>query len=186
MITILLAGLKWLLNGFITKLLPLILQFWREILICLMLLVINHYKTSYEAKTQELDLLNLQLHSLAMQKQQEFKLKDEIHAKNVLELKEKHKAENDARDLDRAKITKDLKNEINRNSSLFNDVILYQNRAFSAGLPKDEIPADILTEGARDCNRTIAILTKAGQSCSIDYNGLYDAWMKQCDVYGCE
>lgn len=143
-------------------------------------------KTSHKLTAKESELFKSQVEWQSTFRLEQIKQLDAIYAENELELKEKHKAENDARDLDRAKITKDLKNEINRNSSMFNDVILYKDRAFGAGLSKDEIPADILTEGSRDCNRTIAILTKAGQSCAIDYNSLYDAWMKQCDVYGCE
>lgn len=143
-------------------------------------------KTSHKLTAKESELFQSEVKWQSTFRLEQIKQLDATYAKNELELEKKHKAENDARDLDRAKITKDLKNEINRNSSLFSDVILYKHRAFSAGLSKDEIPADILTEGARDCNRTIAILTKAGQSCAIDFNALWTEWDNICKVYGCE
>lgn len=58
------------------------------------------------------------------------------------------------------------------------------NGAGKGALPPNEITAQQLAESGRDCNGTVAILTKAGKSCALAYDTLYDSWMAECDAVG--
>lgn len=88
--------------------------------------------------------------------------------------------------VERDKIKEGLQNEINRTGSLLNSIRLLKNNSSGGGLPKDEISSELPSEISRECNTTIAQLIDAGKSCANDYNTLYDAWMIQCDTFGCQ
>jgi hypothetical protein len=109
-----------------------------------------------------------------------------IHKSQMARLAKDYQANIEVLKIDRDKIKKGLQHEINRTGSLLNDVRLLKNRASGAGLPKDESAPSVFTQERSDCNATINRLIAAGKSCAVDYNTLYDAWMIQCDVYGCD
>ena len=122
-------------------------------------------------------------------KQDEDKLLNEANAKNVIlrALAEKEqsdlKTEYDKKlkdlNIDNHQLKKDLKDALPRIASLLADAKLYKNRSATSisGLSKDALTAELSTESGRDCNRTIAIVTQAGQSCALDYDALYKAWV---------
>lgn len=109
-----------------------------------------------------------------------------VHKSQMARLAKDYQANIEVLKIDRDKLKKGLQHEINRTGSLLNDVRLLKNRASDAGLPKDESASSVLTQERSDCNATINRLIDAGKSCAVDYNTLYDAWMIQCDIYGCE
>jgi chromosome segregation ATPase len=76
--------------------------------------------------------------------------------------------------LDRENIKKELNNALPRIRSLLSDVRVYQNRANISGVSENVEYSKLLTESAGDCNSTVAVLTKAGQSCALDYQALYE------------
>lgn len=141
--------------------------------------------TRHKLTVSEYDMFKAELHSKAIQNALELKLKDEIHVKELDKQAKDYQANIEHLKLDRAKIQKGLQNEINRTGSLLNDVRVYQKRTSDAGLSKDESTTILSTEERTDCNATIAQLVDAGKSCAVDYNALYDAWLAQCNIYGC-
>ena len=88
--------------------------------------------------------------------------------------------------IDNIKLKKDLKDALPRIASLLADAKLYKNRSAPSisTVSKDALTAELSTEGGRDCNGTLAIVTQAGQSCALDYDALYNAWMNECTAMG--
>ena len=88
--------------------------------------------------------------------------------------------------IDNTKLKKDLKDALPRIASLLSDVRVYQARSASSisAVSKDALTTELSTESGRDCNRTLAIVTQAGQSCALDYDALYNAWMNECTAMG--
>ena len=88
--------------------------------------------------------------------------------------------------IDNVKLKKDLKDALPRIASLLADAKLYKNRSATSisTVSKDALTTELSTEGGRDCNGTIAIVTQAGQSCALDYDALYNAWMTECKAMG--
>lgn len=178
MLTIAFAFLK----SFLAQIIPFILRFWREILIVVICLLWQREKTAHEATTHEYATFKAEL-----SKQAEInRIKNEnlanIHKLQLGKLAKDYQANIEALNLDRDKIKKGLQNEINRTGSLLNDVRVYQNRTSDAGLSKDESTAILSTEVTSDGYRAIIDACKLT---TLDYNALYDAWMSQCDIYGC-
>ena len=129
-------------------------------------------------------------------KQDEDKLLNEANAKNVIlrALAEKEqsdlKTEYDKKlkdlNIDNHQLKKDLKDALPRIASLLADAKLHQNRSAPSisTVSKDALTTDLSTESGRDCNGTLAIVTQAGQSCALDYDALYNAWMTECKAMG--
>ena len=89
--------------------------------------------------------------------------------------------------IDNVKLKKDLQNALPRIASLLANAKLHQNRITpSIGtVSKDALSAELSAEGGRDCNGTLAIVTQAGQSCALDYDALYKAWVDdECPAMG--
>jgi hypothetical protein len=107
---------------------------------------------------------------------------EKIRAKKYSELENRYKETQQDRD----DIKKGLENEINRVGSLLNSIRMLKNSSNNSGLPKNEISTELSTQVGRECNSTIAKLVEAGKSCANQYNTLYDAWLIQCDTFGCE
>lgn len=148
------------------------------ILSVVMYLLWQHEKTSHKLTELKLDTL---VQDLEKNKRENDRL-DKIRTKQYDALEKQYHLVKVERD----KIKEGLQNEINRTGSLLNSIRLLKNSSNSGGLPKDEIPPKLPSEISRECNTTIAQLIDAGKSCANDYNTLYDAWMIQCDTFGCE
>ena len=122
-------------------------------------------------------------------------LKDAI-AKNVAlraqtekeqaDLKSEYDKKLSALNIDNHQLKKDLQDALPRIASLLADAKLYKGRSATSisTVSKDALTTELFTESGRDCNRTIAIVTQAGQSCALDYDALYNAWMTECKAMG--
>ena len=88
--------------------------------------------------------------------------------------------------IDNHQLKKDLQDALPSIASLLADAKLYKGRSATSTstVSKDALTTELSTESGRDCNRTIAIVTKAGQSCALDYDDLYNAWMTECKAMG--
>lgn len=174
------------LGNWIAKNFPLILRFWREILIILMFLLWQNAKSDYSAIVSELEEFKAKQAQLVAEKKKEAELlrkSAEIQHKNSYE---RYKQEIESRDLDRDKLKWSLTNEKTRIASLLNDIRVYQNRASGDGLSEAESPACPSPEKWADSNRTFAEVIKACQLTTVDYNTLRDAWDIECSIKGCE
>lgn len=179
MLTILLAAIK----STLSNLIPFLLRFWREILIVLMFWLWQSAKSDYSAILSEYGTFKAELQVKAEQNRIKNENLANIHKAQMEKQAKDYQANIEHLNLDREKLRKGLQNEINRTGSLLNDVRVYQNRSSGAGLPKDESPAIISAQVTPDSYRTIIDACKLT---TLDYNALYDAWMAQCDIYGCE
>jgi hypothetical protein len=120
---------------------------------------------------------------IAKENEQKIKTLGTIYDKQIEKHEAEHKAAVEKLKLDRNKLRKDLQNEVNRYNSLIAFSKLRQNNTSSGRLPKNESTTSLPTEVGRNSNSTIV---DACRLTTMDYNALYDAWMIQCDVYGCE
>jgi hypothetical protein len=93
--------------------------------------------------------------------------------------------------LQRDRETKNLKDlyETRLNGTTFNwseRVRLEQERQATTGLLDIQTPASGIAEGLRDCDAAYTTLERACKITTIDYNTLWTAWDKECQVKGCE
>jgi hypothetical protein len=93
--------------------------------------------------------------------------------------------------LQRNRETKNLKDlyETRLNGSTFNwseRVRLEQERQATTGLLDIQTPASGIAESLRDCDTAYTTLERACKITTIDYNTLWTAWDKECQVKGCE
>jgi hypothetical protein len=65
-------------------------------------------------------------------------------------------------------------------------VRLEQERQATAGLSGIQTPAGGVAESLRDCDAAYTTLERACKITTIDYNTLWTAWDKECQVKGCE
>jgi hypothetical protein len=93
--------------------------------------------------------------------------------------------------LQRDRETKNLKDlyETRLNGTTFNwseRVRFAQERQATAGLLSIQTPAGGIAESLRDCDAAYTTLERACKITTIDYNTLWTAWDKECQVKGCE
>jgi hypothetical protein len=120
---------------------------------------------------------------IAKENEQKIKTLGTIYDNQIKKHEAEHKAAVEKLNLDRTKLRKDLQNEVNRYNSLIAFSRLHKDSASSSRLSKNESTTSIPTEVGRNSNTTIV---DACRLTTMDYNALYDAWMIQCDIYGCE
>ena len=106
--------------------------------------------------------------------------------KEQADLKSEYDKKLSALNIDNHQLKKDLQDALPRIASLLNDAKLYKGRSATSisTVPKDALTTELSTEGGRDCNGTLALVTQAGQSCALDYDALYNAWMTECKAMG--
>lgn len=106
------------------------------------------------------------------------------------ELKAQHEKELAEANIDRFKAKEELKNEIIENNAIRNALArikrLQQERTSESRVSEVQETAIISTDTRESSDRTIKRLIDAGKSCYFDYKALYNAWQRQCDIYGCE
>jgi hypothetical protein len=140
-------------------------------------------KTRHRATAREFEAFKSNIEMIAKQNEQKIKTLGTIYDNQIKKHETEYQAKLEKLNLDRNKLRKDLHNEVNRYNSLIAFSKLRQNNSSGGGLPKDESATSIPTEIGRDSYSTII---DACRLTTLDYNALYDAWMIQCDVYGCE
>jgi hypothetical protein len=153
------------------------------ILVVLMSLLYQVEKTRHRLTASKFEAFKANIEMIAKQNEQKIKTLGTIYDKQIEKHEAEHKAAVDKLNLDRNKLRKDLQNEVNRYNSLITFSKLRQNNSSGGGLPKNESTTSLPTEVGRNSNSTII---NACRLTTLDYNALYDAWMIQCDIYGCE
>ena len=153
------------------------------ILLVLMSLLYQLEKTRHRLTTQEYKAFKANLEIITKENKQKIKTLGTIYDRQIKTHEAEHKAAVDKLNLDRTKLKKGLQNEVNRYNSIVAFSRMRQNNAGSRGLPKDESTSKLSTSIGEDSNST---LVNACRLTTLDYNALYDAWMLQCNVYGCE
>jgi chromosome condensin MukBEF ATPase and DNA-binding subunit MukB len=153
------------------------------ILVVLMSLLYQVEKTRHRLTAQEFEAFKYSMEMLAKENEMTIKTLGTIYNKQIQNHEAEHKAAVDKLNLDRNKLRKDLQNEVNRYNSLITFSKLRQNNTSNSGVSKNESATSLPTEVGRNSNSTIV---DACRLTTLDYNALYDAWMIQCDIYGCE
>jgi uncharacterized membrane-anchored protein YhcB (DUF1043 family) len=153
------------------------------ILLVLITLLYQIEKTRHKATTREFEAFKANIEMIAKQNEQKIKTLGTIYDNQIKKHESEYQAKLEKLNLDRNKLRKDLQNEVNRYNSLIAFSKLRQNNSSSSRLPKDESATSLPTEVRRDSYSTII---DACRLTTLDYNALYDAWMIQCDIYGCE
>jgi hypothetical protein len=153
------------------------------ILVVLMSLLYQLEKTRHRATASKFEAFKANIEMIAKENEQKIKTLGTIYDKQIQKHEAEHQAAVDKLNLDRTKLRKDLQNEVNRYNSLIAFSRLRQDSACSSRLPKNESTTSLPTEVGRNSNSTII---NACRLTTLDYNALYDAWMIQCDIYGCE
>jgi hypothetical protein len=152
-------------------------------LVLLMSLLYQVEKTRHRATASEFEAFKANIEMLAKQNEQKIKTLGTIYDNQIKKHEVEYQAKLEKLNLDRKKLRKDLQNEVNRYNSLIAFSRLRQDSASSSRLPKNESTTSVSTEVGRNSNSTIV---DACRLTTLDYNALYNAWMIQCDIYGCE
>lgn len=140
-------------------------------------------KTRHRATAREFEAFKANIEMITKENEQKIKTLGTIYDKQIQKHEAEHKAAIDKLNLDRTKLRKDLQNEVNRYNSLIAFSKLRQNNTSSGGVSKNESASSVSTNiGAGG----ISTIINACRLTTLDYNALYDAWMIQCDIYGCE
>jgi uncharacterized membrane protein YhiD involved in acid resistance len=140
-------------------------------------------KTRHRATAREFEAFKANIEMIAKQNEQKIKTLGTIYDNQIKKHESEYQAKLEKLNLDRNKLRKDLQNEVNRYNSLIAFSKLRKNNSSGSRLSKDESTTSLPTEVGRDSYSTII---DACRLTTLDYNALYDAWMIQCDIYGCE
>jgi hypothetical protein len=149
----------------------------------LMSLLYQLEKSRHRATAREFEGFKSNIEMIAKQNEQKIKTLGTIYDNQIKKHESEYQAKLEKLNLDRNKLRKDLKNEVNRYNSLIAFSRLRQNNSSSSGLSKNESATSLPTQIGRDSYSTIV---DACRLTTLDYNTLYDAWMIQCSIYGCE
>jgi hypothetical protein len=153
------------------------------ILVILMSLLYQVEKTRHRLTAQEFEAFKYSMEMLAKENEMTIKTLGTIYNKQIQNHEAEYKEAIEKLNLDRNKLRKDLQNEVNRYNSLIAFSKLRQNTTSSSGVSKNESATRVSTEVGGD---GISTIVNACRLTTLDYNALYDAWMIQCDIYGCE
>jgi hypothetical protein len=153
------------------------------ILVVLMSLLYQVEKTRHRLTAQEFEAFKYSMEMLAKENEMTIKTLGTIYNKQIQNHEAEYKEAIEKLNLDRTKLRKDLQNEVNRYNSLIAFSKLRQNNTSSGGVSKNESASSVSTEVGGD---GITTIVNACRLTTLDYNALYDAWMIQCDIYGCE
>jgi hypothetical protein len=153
------------------------------ILVVLMSLLYQVEKTRHRLTASKFEAFKANIEMIAKENEQKIKTLGTIYDKQIQKHEAEHKAAVDKLNLDRTKLRKDLQNEVNRYNSLIAFSKLRQNNTSGGGLSKNESATSLSTNIGAD---GITTIINACRLTTLDYNALYDAWMIQCDIYGCE
>jgi hypothetical protein len=152
-------------------------------LVVLMSLLYQVEKTRHRLTISKFEAFKANIEMIAKENEQKIKTLGTIYDKQIKKHEAEHKEAIEKLNLDRTKLRKDLQNEVNRYNSLIAFSKLRQNNSSGGGVSKNESTSSVSTEVGGD---GITTIVNACRLTTLDYNALYDAWMIQCDIYGCE
>jgi hypothetical protein len=153
------------------------------ILVVLMSLLYQVEKTRHRLTTSKFEAFKANIEMIAKENEQKIKTLGTIYNKQIQKQEAEYKEAVEKLNLDRDKLRKDLQNEVNRYNSMLTLSRLRQNNSSSGGVSKNKSASSVSTEVGAD---GITTIVDACRLTTLDYNALYDAWMIQCDIYGCE
>ena len=158
---------------------------WRIILLAAVIALAYYYKTCYNASVAELATFKADIATLEVKTKAINDEKLRIAKITALDSETEYKNEIKRRDLNSAKLKKDLENERKNIIALLANANKLRNKAASDSKSVSDFSttSEVFTIGGS--NTTVTLIT-AGQSCAIDYKELMNAWLDACKVYGCE
>jgi len=166
-----------------------LLSRWRIILpliiISVMSLSILYYKTRYERTVHELGVFKAEL--LASQKAGE--LLEKASKAQLNSVMVEHERQLKQAKLEREKVTNNLKgsiNEIRDSLTIANNAIKLRNESSNNTMRQVSADTEGFTEAERNCNAYLETVIDACKVTDIDYEALYNAWQRQCDLGLCE
>lgn len=172
-------------TSFVIKLLPYILKYWREILLCVALILWQGEKASHRATTQEFDQYKQDIQKESDKRKAEIKLNSILAQKKTDANAKAYEEKLSSLKLDRDQLKKELnrdKTDIMRLLATINR--MRDNTTEAEGLPGIPITTDLLAERSPS-NATIT-LAQVCEKTTIDYNELMKAWLDYCKIYPCE
>jgi hypothetical protein len=140
-------------------------------------------KTRHRATTREFEAFKANIELIAKENKRKIKTLGTIYDNQIKKHETEYQAKLEKLNLDRNKLRKDLQNEVNRYNSLIAFSRLHKDSASGGGVSKNESASSVSTDIGTD---GISTIINACRLTTMDYNALYDAWMIQCDIYGCE
>jgi hypothetical protein len=179
----------------IGKLLALAIEHWRVIL-CLLILGYCLYKYNAESNRadQAVQALNEYIsaaHAARAQRDRENLLKETQSKIALAAVLADHQVSLAKLNLDRQREAKNLKdlyeNKITSIGRSWTDRLRVESQTgnTATGVSGFQEAADKFAQGLRDCDAAYTTLEKACQVTTTDYNTLWTAWDKECEIHGC-
>ena len=179
----------------LAKLLALAIEHWR---IILPLLILGYCLYQYNAQVNRADAavkaLNQYINdanTARAERERENLQKDAASKVALAAVLADHQVSLAQLNLDRQRDAKKLKDlyekQISANSRNWSDRVQLESAAGkeATGVFDLQEAADRFAEGLRDCDTAYTTLEKACQITTEDYNALWTAWDKECDIHGC-
>lgn len=148
----------------------------------------NHYENKYDSEHAEYEGFKSTQTALAAAQLEDQKRKDKEADTAETRRKTEYLIE-----INKYKIDADmLKKESGHDKIYIANLISKLNRVrndSSAGAStaaEIQVPAELLTESGGDCDATLARTVNRCQDTTINYNSLYNAWLDNCAIYGCQ
>lgn len=179
--------MTWLLlKNFLSNAVAFIIAHWQVIIMALIFSYALHEKSAYERNVKAFDDYKMAQAGLVVKRQLD-DAKNNADAAQLSTINQVfHNAEIARLNLDRDKIKKDLTNEKTIIANAISANRVSSDNTSGIRLPKVPTAAENTSSCGADCDRTIANLVEAGQSCAIDYNALWTEWDNNCKIYGCQ
>jgi len=167
-----------------------VMKYWRVILLAALVAIAGYYKMRYEAIKSDLEayVLTAQvLYDDAIKENERIKNESE---KEINSIMANHQAKLKELNLDRVRETNKLKgsiNEISDNLNIAYSAISLRNESASnSTMSKIPKTSSGLAEACGNVYQSLITVTEACQITDLDYKALYNAWDRNCLIYGCE
>jgi hypothetical protein len=166
------------------KILPFIIKFWREILICLLVVLWQGEKASHRATAHKFEVFKADIQKESDKRKAEIKLNSILAQKKTDANAKAHQEALSSLNIDREKLKKELKRDQNDIMRLLATINRMRDTEETAGLSTIPLSTDLLAEASP----SNAIVTIAGTctETTLDYNELMKAWLDYCNIYGCK
>lgn len=179
----------------IGKLLALAIEHWRIILPLLVLgYCLYQYNVQVNRADEAVQALNEYIsaaHTARAERDRENLLKETNSKVALAKVMADHEVSLAKLNLDRQRETKNLKdlyeNKNTSNIRNWSDRLRMESQTANSatGVLNLQSTASEFAQGLRDCDADYTALEKACQITTSDYNALWTAWDKECDIHGC-